>query len=266
MSTAASFLDRYLEGGSRLHRADARVKLGMALGFIFAVSSMPPGKWAAFAAMFALVWAGAAMSRIGLLRTLRRSLIAAPFILIALPTMFTRPGAELFQIDLSLFTLTATAAGLEFFLSVLVKSWMSVTAAVILTATTPPMRLLEALRALRLPAILVAIVMLMYRYLFVLADQAERMMRARASRSAGVGRGAGGTIAWRAKSAGGMAGSLFVRTLDRSERIYMAMLARGYDGGLRRRDAPPIGRGGWAALAAALCAFAALAVAARLPL
>ena len=169
-------------------------------------------------------------------RVFLRSLVALPFILIALPTVFTKPGSPLYELPLGLVTLTATAEGVEFFASVLIKSWTSVTAAVLLTSTTPPLRLLAALRALRLPAILVAVVMLMYRYLFVLVDEAQRMLRARTARSAAIGPRSGGSIVWRAKSAGGMAGSLFIRTLDRSERIYMAMLARGYDGSIRQQS------------------------------
>ena len=263
MTTAAGFLDRYLEGSSLLHRADARIKLVMALGFIFATTSIPPGKWAGFAAMLALVWLAAGVSRVGPARVFLRSLVAIPFILIALPTVFTKAGAPLFELDLALFALTGTREGLDFFISVLLKSWASVTAAVVLTATTPPLLLLGALRSLRVPAILVAIVMLMYRYLFVLVEEAQRMMRARAARSAAIGRKSGGSLVWRAKSAGGMAGSLFIRTLDRSERIYMAMVARGYDGTLRQANPVPLRRGALGALGVALCVFTAVAVAAR---
>ena len=263
MTTAAGFLDRYLEGGSWFHRADARVKLVMALGFIFATTSIPPGKWAGFACMLALVWLAAGVSRVGLARVFLRSLVAIPFILIALPTVFTKPGAPLFEIDLAIFTLTGTREGLDFFISVLLKSWASVTAAVALTATTPPLRLLGALRSLRVPAVLVAIVMLMYRYLFVLVEEAQSMIRARSARSAAISRKSGGSLVWRAKSAGGMAGSLFIRTLDRSERIYMAMVARGYDGTLRQGSVVPIERRAMATLAAALFVFAAVAVAVR---
>ena len=266
MTTAAGFLDRYLEGGSWFHRTDARIKLVMALGFIFATTSIPPGKWTGFAAMLILVWFAAGVSRVGLPRVFLRSLVAIPFILIALPTVFTKPGAPLFELDLALFALTGTQEGLDFFFSVLLKSWASVTAAVVLTATTPPLRLLEALRALRIPAVLVAIVMLMYRYLFVLVEESQSMMRARAARSAAIGPKAGGSIVWRAKSAGGMAGSLFIRTLDRSERIYMAMVARGYDGTLRQADAIPLRRGAMVTLALLLCLFASVAVAARMVL
>ncbi|MYC07077.1 MAG: cobalt ECF transporter T component CbiQ [Chloroflexi bacterium] len=263
MTTATGFLDRYLEGGSWFHRADARVKLVMALGFIFATTSIPPGKWYAFAAMFALVWCAAGVSRIGLVRVFLRSLVAIPFILIALPTVFTKPGAPIFELDLALFALTGTQEGLDFFFSVLLKSWSSVTAAVVLTGTTPPLRLLDALRSLRVPAVLVAIVMLMYRYLFVLVEEAQRLMRARAARSAAIGSKSGGSLVWRAKSAGGMAGSLFIRTLDRSERIYMAMVARGYDGALRQASDVPLKRGAIGALGVVLCVFAAVAIAAR---
>ena len=263
MTIAAGLLDRYLEGRSWFHSADARIKLVMALGFIFATTSIPPGKWIGFAAMLALVWLAVAISRVGLLRAFLRSLIAIPFILIALPTVFTKPGIPLFELDLALFTLTGTLEGLDFFLSVLLKSWASVTAAVVLTATTPPLRLLEALRALRVPAVLVAIVMLMYRYLFVLVDEAQSLMRARTARSAAIGPKSGGSLVWRAKSAGGMAGSLFIRTLDRSERIYMAMLARGYDGTLRQSHVDSLERGPILLLVASICLFVAVAVAAR---
>ena len=235
----------------------------IALAFIFATTSIPPGRWTAFGAMLLLVWTASAFSGVGIGRVFLRSLVALPFILIALPTVFTKPGAPLYELSLGLVNLTATAEGIEFFASVLIKSWTAVTASVLLTSTTPPLRLLAALRALRLPAILIAVVMLMYRYLFVLVDEAQRMLRARAARSAAIGPGSGGSIVWRAKSAGGMAGSLFIRTLDRGERIYMAMLARGYDGSIRQQSTAQLGRLAIAQIALLLTLFAAVAVAAR---
>ena len=234
-----------------------------ALAFIFATTSVPPGKWPAFGIMVGLVWVAAALSGVGLGRVFVRSLIALPFIMIALPTVFTKPGDPLFDVSFGLFTLTATVDGMEFFASVLIKSWASVTAAVVLTSTTPAFQLLAALRALKIPQILVVVVMLMYRYLFVLVDEAQRMMRSRAARSARIGRGSGGSLVWRAQSAGGMAGSLFIRTMDRTERIYMAMLARGYDGTIRQRETLPVSGYAIAATGLALALFASVAVSAR---
>jgi cobalt/nickel transport system permease protein len=76
----------------------------------------------------------------------------------------------------------------------------------------------------------------MWRYLFVLVDEALRLLRARAARSGhsegGIGR-FGGSLLWRARVTGGMAGNLLLRGYERSERIYVAMLSRGYDGEVR---------------------------------
>ncbi len=90
---------------------------------------------------------------------------------------------------------------------------------------------------------------LTWRYIFVLVDEALRLMRARAARS-GVSSAIrpersrrakeGGGILWRAQVTGGMAGSLFLRGFDRSDRIYTAMLSRGYDGEVRLMPAPPL--------------------------
>jgi cobalt/nickel transport system permease protein len=102
------------------------------------------------------------------------------------------------------------------------------------------------MRALRLPAALVSIVAFMYRYLFVLADEALRLMRARASRS-GVAAGtkAGGSLAWRGRVAGGLVGNLTLRAFERSERIHDAMVARGFKGELMTLDAPVMTNQDW---------------------
>jgi cobalt/nickel transport system permease protein len=93
---------------------------------------------------------------------------------------------------------------------------------------------MHALRHLRVPGPLVAIVSFMYRYLSVLTDETSRLLRARESRSARLADAtelkSGGTILWRARVAGNMAGQLFLRSYERSDRIYNAMLARGYQG------------------------------------
>jgi cobalt/nickel transport system permease protein len=105
--------------------------------------------------------------------------------------------------------------------------------AILLTATTPFPDILHALRHLRVPGILVSIIAFMYRYLFVLVDEVARLLRARTARSARLpGQKSGGTVSWRAAVAGHMAGQLFVRSLERSDRVYQAMVARGYRGTL----------------------------------
>jgi cobalt/nickel transport system permease protein len=119
-----------------------------------------------------------------------------------------------------------------------------------MAAATPFPELLQAMRAVGIPRLLVAMFGLTWRYLFVLVDEALRLIRARAARS-GVSsstspstslrtKGEGGGIIWRAQVAGGMAGSLFLRGFERSDRIYTAMLSRGYDGEVRVMPLPAL--------------------------
>lgn len=157
--------------------------------------------------------------------------MALPFILIAAPSVFTQSGEQLAAWELGAITMTPTREGLEFVATITAKSWIAVTAAALLSATTRYLDVVAALRWFRIPALLVAVMAMMYRYLFLLIEEAQRLIVARRARSAAVdGHKSGGSIRWRARVTGNMAGSLFIRTFDRSERVHMAMLARGFDG------------------------------------
>ena len=105
------------------------------------------------------------------------------------------------------------------FATIALRSWICVQAALLLAFTTPFHELVDGLRELRLPQVMVSIISFMYRYLGVLADEATRMSRARASRSADPDGHGGGSLAWRAKVTGAMVGSLFLRSYERGERI-----------------------------------------------
>jgi cobalt/nickel transport system permease protein len=229
MAVRVPFGERYLAGRSAIHTADARVKLPATLAYIFAVTLTPVGHWPALGLLALPLVAVLALSQLSPFAVLRRSALALPFLLAAVPLMFTKEGETLFSMPL--LGWTASREGLEAVLSILAKSWLSVVAVVILTATTPAAELLRAARTLGLPRLLVATVSFMYRYLFVIGEEALRLMRARDSRSARLpGHKAGGSLGWRARVLGNMVGSLFLRTYERSERVYAAMQARGYDG------------------------------------
>jgi cobalt/nickel transport system permease protein len=234
-------LDRYIDGSSPVHVLDARVKLLLALGFIICASLLPVGSWLALTCLTALLWLAIVVSGIGLGTIIRRALVALPFLIVVVTIIFSVPGRPVFRVPLGLFTLTATDAGLLRFTSIIWKSWLSLQAALLLTATTHFLDVLRALRALRLPAVMVAILSFTYRYLYLLVDEAQRLMRARDCRSAAAEGKGGGTVLWRARVTGRLVGTLFLRSFERSERIYVAMLSRGYDGELRsmRRDALP---------------------------
>lgn len=204
------------------------------------------------------------VARLGPTRLMRGSLVAAPFLLMALPVVFLRPDEPLGAIALGPLQVTVSGAGLRLFATIALKSWLSVQAALLLTFTTSFHELLDALRELRLPRIMVAIIGFMYRYLAVIGSEAQRLMRARSARSAVTeGRPGGGSLAWRARVTGGMVGSLFLRSYERSERIYAAMQARGFEGTFRHMGARVIGRGEWAVFVAVLAALVAYELAAH---
>jgi cobalt/nickel transport system permease protein len=235
-------LDQFKSGDSPIHRLDPRVKLVGALAFILATALTPDGAWLAFLALFVLWLALVLLSDVppGLL--LRRGLVALPFAAAAVTVLFTLPGQALLTMQVPLFgwQLTISDAGLVRFVTILLKSGVSVLMATLLAATTTFPDLLRAMRGIGIPKVLVGTIAFMYRYIFVLADEVLTMLRARDARSAvgSAGQKAGGTVFWRARIVGGMVGSLFVRSLARSERVYQAMASRGYAGELRWLDKP----------------------------
>jgi cobalt/nickel transport system permease protein len=185
-------------------------------------------------------------------------MVALPFALAAITLPFTVPGETLVVAPI-FGGLTLSVEGVVRFVSILTKSWISVQMAILLVTVTSFPDLLWSLRALHIPQPLVAIVSFMYRYLFVLADEVLRMLRARAARCATAhDLRSGGTLWWRGKVAGQMAGSLMIRSFERSERIYSAMLARGYRGQIHVLEQPHLHRGDFLALGMAVILFAGI--------
>jgi cobalt/nickel transport system permease protein len=227
--TTSSF-DFYQAGDSPIHRLDPRVKLLSTIGMIVSNVLLPDGAWFAFLCAFLLITALSTIARIRLSFVLKRSLLAIPFALAAFTIMFTLPGESLTEFSIGSWQLAITDTGLVRFLSILIRSWISLQAAILLTATTKFSDLAHGLRHLRVPLILIAIISFMYRYLFVLGEEAERLLQARAARSARLpGRGMP-SVFWRARVAGNMVGQLFLRSYERSDRVYNAMVARGFKG------------------------------------
>jgi cobalt/nickel transport system permease protein len=197
-------MKREVPAGTWLHRAPAVVKLFAALLLVTGTALLPRRLGAPFlapAVVLGALWLG---SRMPLLYALRRLLLAQTFILgIALLSLLSpsaRPG----------------------FLPTVCKSNLCILALLVLGWTTPLPELLSALRRLGLPSVMLTTLALMCRYLPVLAEEARRMERARASRTFSPKR----RLAW--QNLGAILARLFVRTADRAERIYLAMCARGW--------------------------------------
>lgn len=250
-------LDRAVARDSAIHRADPRLKFVAVVATILSISLLPVGAFAALGVMWLALIGASVLARLGPMRLSRGAVIAAPFLLAALPLVFVRPEDPIGSIG----PLTISGEGLRIFATVAAKSWLSVQAALLLTFTTPFHDLVDALRDLRLPRILVAIISFMYRYLAVLGEEAGRMLRARAARSAG---GTGGSLRWRARVTGQMVGTLFLRSYERSERIYAAMQARGFTGTVRHLAMRRIEPGAWAVFGLVLAALAGFQLAGHL--
>jgi cobalt/nickel transport system permease protein len=225
--------DRYHAKESFMHHLDPRVKVVITVIFIVSNALLPDGAWLAFGTAWLFLLLANFLSQLGLGYTLKRSLVALPFALIAITVLFSIPGRTILEFQFLMWHPIITDAGLLRFVSILIRSWLSVQMAILLVATTRFPDLIHALEHLRIPAILTTIIAFLYRYLFVLTDEVFRLLRARESRSAAsTGKRVGGGVVWQAKVAGHMAGQLFLRSYERSDRIYQAMVARGYSGHL----------------------------------
>ncbi len=230
----SNIFDRYQTSKSTLHRLSPIVKVVVAILFIFSNALLPDGDWRSFGISWAIIFSLNLLARLGWGYSLKRSLIALPFALAAITALFSLPGKTLAIWHLGSLELILTDAGLLRFLSILVRSWLSVQIAVLLVATTQFPDLIHALEHLRLPKMLITIIAFLYRYMSVLTDEVMRLMRARQARSAVLpDQRGGGNLLWRARTAGNMVGQLFLRSYERSDRIYHAMLSRGYSGHLR---------------------------------
>ncbi|MBN1304227.1 MAG: cobalt ECF transporter T component CbiQ [Anaerolineales bacterium] len=226
--------DRYSQGESPLHRLDPRVKVVVTILYIISNAVLPDGAWAAFGLSWVLVLVVNWVSELGIDYTFRRSFVALPFALAAVSAIFSPQGQPLTDWSVAGFSLAPTDFGLIRFGSILLRSWLSVQAAILLVAVTQFPDLIHAFEHLHVPAILTTIIAFLYRYLFVLTDEVMRLLRARTARSAALpGVKSGRNVVWRAKVTGNMAGQLFLRSYERSDQIYNAMLARGYQGQMR---------------------------------
>jgi cobalt/nickel transport system permease protein len=199
--------NHFMEGGrgrGALRRAPAGLKLAVALALALTVVLLPRAQPAGLLAVAVILTGLSAVSGIPVLFLLKRLLLLEPLVLGVAGLMWLQPG------------------GGRLFALVMLKANLCLLTTILLSNTTPVTELVRVLRRLRVPWLFVTTLTLMHRYLFVLADEAERMRRARASRTFTRGR----RFQWQAPAS--VVGQLFVRAAERAERIYNAMCARGW--------------------------------------
>ncbi|MBO3458599.1 cobalt ECF transporter T component CbiQ [Aetokthonos hydrillicola Thurmond2011] len=203
------------------HKLTPRIRILCTVLFVFAIVLTPNGHWWTWGiyglTILNLVW----LSQVTLIVLVKRLAVEFSFIgVVLLGTLFRDGGKVLWSWG----SLKITTLGLTILGSVTLKAMLSLLILNVLTLTTSVPVLLQSMIELRIPPLLVAILSSMYRYIGVLVGEFNAMRRAAASRNLMSNK------RWQRLVMGNMIGSLFIRTYGRGERVYYAMISRGYQG------------------------------------
>jgi cobalt/nickel transport system permease protein len=209
------FLERHSALDGPLHRLDPRLKLVVTVAFVVAVVASPVGWWRLLAieGLALAFW-------IGLSGVPPRELFSRWLGFLMLVSFLAAMVALSHPQRDRLGTPAVASA-------IVAKNSLAFLAMLVLANVTPFRRLLLALRQLGVPPVMVATLQFMYRYLYVLTDELDRMLQARRARNFR----RSGKLDWGLLT--GLIGVLFLRALERGERVHAAMLSRGFDGTLR---------------------------------
>ena len=204
-------LDQWSRGSSPMHRRDARAKILVLAVFLIALATTTRALPLVAIELLAFLTATLAWARVPVTGVLARAALILPFA--ALFAGIAWLGGD------------ATRAG-----ALVIKSYLSTLAVLVVMSTTPLPVVLRGLEAMGAPRFVLEVSQFLYRYLFVISEEAHHMRRAAAART-GPFRG------WLArregfKASAGALGALFARSYARAEAIHRSMLARGFDGRL----------------------------------
>jgi len=198
------FFDRYSRLNSTIHNLPASVKVSVSLGIIFIIILLSILHHWIFLMISLLLVIISGVSKIPWRFLLGRLFFLEPFALgIAVMSLFQHNGTTIF-------------------LSILIKSTLCLFTIILLSTTTPFSEILVLFRKVGVPALLLTVLALTYRYLFVLIDESLRLRRARDSRMFVVRK----SRMWYSLTS--LLAQLFIRSTERSERIYAAMISRGW--------------------------------------
>ncbi len=203
-----------------IHRLDPRAKLLATLAFIITVVSFPGHEITGLLPFFLFPVLIFSLGDIPVRFIMKKALLASSF---AICIGIFNPLLDR-EVAASFFGLSVSRGWVSFF-SIMIKFSLTVTSALLLVATTSFPGICHALQKMGMPELFVAQLLFLYRYLFLLVEEGMRLVRARAMRSFGK-KGLG------IRPAISLLGTLFLRTVERAERVYQAMLSRGYSGRL----------------------------------
>lgn len=213
-----AYLDALSFKKTLVHALDPRVKLVVTFFFIIVVASFSKYELTGLVPLFLFPIVILSLAQLPLILILKQVLSIAPFAIIlgvANPFFDTE---VLFHIGGA-----GVSGGWISFASLMLRFLLTVSATLILVATTSFPGVCFALEKLRTPQLLILQLLFLYRFIFVLTDEALRMTRARDIRSF-KGSGTGLRVFMH------LIGTLFIRTLDRAQRINQSMFSRSFKG------------------------------------
>lgn len=204
-----------------VHRLAPQCKVAATFLFVLAVACTPNGTFWPYAWYLMLLAVVAGVARLPPLTLLRRLVVEVPFLLfvLALPLLGRPPQIDVLGLGLSV-------PGLEAAASIALKASFGLLATGVLAATTPLSDIITGLERLRVPRVFTAVAAFMVRYTEVLLAELSRLRTARACR------GGDPRWFWQARDVATSISALFVRSLERGERVHLAMASRGYTGAL----------------------------------
>ncbi len=163
-----------------------------------------------------------------------RPIVFSVFVLaISLPAAFLTEGTTLFSINIGPFTAVVSLEGVYKVAQFVLRAWVCIGAISTLTSTLGISGILSLLEQIRVPNIVIQTISLTYRYLFISIQESQKVLLAREARRY---RGSKFINMKDLRDLGKILGVLFIRTYERSERVYLAMKARGFT--IRRTNLP----------------------------
>ena len=211
-----AFIDRYGRSLSICHRLPPLCKLALAAGLIVTTTSLSVEAWPLQGLLACLVFIGLTLANVPVSYLFRRLALFLPMLILLTISL---PASQGFS------------SGWELMFRILIRSSVAFLTMMWLINVMPFEQLLTTLRRLKVPDVLLATLSFMYRYVYVLWDELDKMSTARRAREFSNKRG------WRYwKTSAQLLGMLLIRSMQRAERVHGAMLARGWDGQVRFFD------------------------------
>lgn len=209
----STFWDRYGRSVSACHRLPPLLKLGLTVGVILLSIAVQVENWPAYGVLGCVLFVGHSVAKIPLSYLLKRLSLFLPLLVMMAISLPMSQGFE---------------RGWDITATIIARGTLAFLASLWLVNVMPFEQLLLTLRGIGVPAVVVAILAFMYRYVFVVWDELDKLRTAHRARYFG-----NPSLWFRWKTLAQMIGMLLIRSLERAERIHGAMRARGWDGEVR---------------------------------